>query len=90
MSKRRKNSRFTKTDVNTICEMQRKIDAYECYILGLVGHTSLNTSTKDYMVPLRGTEMDERVNVAWRNITKMKEKLEEAIYGDTRKSLFNV
>ena len=33
MSKRRKKSRFTKTDVNTICELQRKIDIYEGFVL---------------------------------------------------------
>ena len=73
MSKRRKKSRFTKTDVNVICEMQRKIDAYEDYIMVLFAHTQKHTSKCAFM---KGTEMDEWVNGAVRNIDKMKEEIE--------------
>ena len=77
MSKRRKKSRFTKTDVNTICELQRKIDIYESYILALVGHSSPKRDTRQYVVCIMGTKMDEWVSMAWENITKLKEKYRE-------------
>ena len=78
MSKRRnRKSRLTKTDVNTICEMQRKIFAYESYIIALVGQSSLNRDTKQYVVCIMGTEMDDWVKMAWENIEEMKDKIKK-------------
>ena len=74
MSKKRSKSRLTKTDINTICEMQRLIDAYESYIIGLVGFVNRN-KPNHYVVLLRGTEMDDFVNKIWNDIKKMKEEL---------------
>ena len=68
---RKKKSRLTKTDVNRICEMQRKIDAYESYIIGLAGFSSLDKEVR-YVVIEAGTEMDYFVGKVWRNIEKMK------------------
>ena len=73
MSKKRKKSRFTKTDVNTICEMQKKIDAYESYIMGLAGFSSpTKTTEKNYVILLHNTDMDDWVQQAWENIETMK------------------
>lgn len=70
MSKRRnRKSRLTKTDVNAICELQRKVDAYEEYIMGLVGLIQHRGETK-YIVLERGYEIDECVNTAWNNYMK--------------------
>ena len=77
MSKRRNKSRFTKTDVNTICAMQRKIDAYESYIMALAGGTSPNKDIKQLAVIIIGTDMDDWVSMAWNNIRKMKDELAE-------------
>lgn len=73
MSKKRKKSRFTKTDMNTICEMQKKIDAYESYIMGLAGFSSpTKTTEKNYVILLHNTDMDDWVQQAWENIKTMK------------------
>jgi len=73
MSKKRKKSRFTKTDINTICEMQKKIDAYESYIMGLAGFSSpTKTTEKNYIILLHNTDMDDWVQQAWENIKTMK------------------
>ena len=73
MSKKRKKSRFTKTDINTICEMQKKIDAYESYIMGLAGFSSpTKTTEKNYVILLHNTDMDDWVQQAWENIKTMK------------------
>lgn len=69
MSKRRNKSRLTKTDVNTICEMQRKIDAYEEYIIGLCELIHHRGETQ-YAVLLRDTDMDSAVNHAWNEYKK--------------------
>lgn len=69
MSKRRNKSRLTKTDVNTICEMQRKIDVYEEYIIGLCGLIQ-HRGKMQYVVLLRGTDMDSAVNQAWNEYQK--------------------
>ena len=61
---RRKSSRLTKTDINAICEMQRKIDAYEGYIIGLCG--LIQHRGKGFpIVLLRDTPMDEWICQAW-------------------------
>ena len=77
MSSRRKNkSRLTRTDVNTICEMQRKIDAYESYIKGLFGLAQRENPT-ERLVFLCGTDFDDEVNQCWRYIKEMKKELIE-------------
>lgn len=75
MSKRKSKSRFTKTDVNTICELQRKIDAYENYILCLFHHTTKHSKTEMPIPIMHGTDMDDFVSMAVNNIWKMKEEL---------------
>lgn len=74
MSKKRNKSRLTKTDVNAICELQRKVDAYEEYIMGLVGLIQHRGETK-YIVLERGYEMDEWVNTAWNAYMKQVEEM---------------
>ena len=59
-------------DVDAICELQRRIDAYEFYIIGLAGHSSPDRDSGRYAIPFRGTEMDEWVRLAWSNITELK------------------
>ena len=77
MSKKsNKKSRLTKTDVNTICEMQRKIDAYESYIKGLFGLAQREKPT-ERLVFLCGTDLDDEVNHCWRYIKEMKKELIE-------------
>lgn len=76
MSKKRKKSRFTKTDVNTICELQRKIDAYESYIIGLYGLVQ-HRSAKKYIVILRGTELDDWVNGCHNMLMELIEEAEQ-------------
>ena len=75
MSKRKSKSRFTKTDVNTICELQRKIDVYENYILCLFHHTKESSKIGEATFFMHGTDMDEWVNMAVRNIWKIKKEL---------------
>lgn len=70
MSKRSKKSRLTKTDVNAICELQRKIDAYESYIVALF-HV-LSSSDKKPLVLLKGTELDSFVSKAFRSAAKLR------------------
>ena len=74
MSKRRNKSRLTKTDVNTICEMQRKIDIYEEYIVGLCGLIQHRGKMR-YVVLLRDTDMDDFVNMAWRTYLNQAKEL---------------
>lgn len=83
MSKKRNKSRLTKTDVNTICEMQKKIDAYESYLSGLWVHSLKGRDTTNYVVLMIGTDLDNLVNETWNNIRVMKEKLEK--YENTKK-----
>lgn len=68
---KRKKSRFTKTDVNTICEMQRKIDAYEDFILALSGLVQRRDSNMRYVAILKDTEMDEWMTLIWKNCEEM-------------------
>ena len=74
MSKRKNKSRLTKTDVNAICEMQRKIDAYEDLIMGLCGYIQ-HEADKKYVVILKGTDMDEWVISAWQKFTELMKEL---------------
>lgn len=74
---KKEKSRLTKTDVNAICEMQRKIDAYENYIMGLFGLTQRKYNpNKIFVIPLAGTDLDDCVNTTWNRIKEMKEELD--------------
>ena len=79
----KKKSRLTRTDVNAICELQRKIDAYESYIIGLHGLFQRRGSTK-WVILQRGTELDDLVNQCWNDIEEMKSRLQryEKLYGE--------
>ena len=75
---KKKKSRLTKTDVNAICEMQRKIDAYENYIIGLCGLVQKKYNpNKCYVIPLSGTPLDDLVSNTWNTIKEMKKELNE-------------
>lgn len=75
MSKKRKKSRLTKTDVNTICEMQRKITVYENYIVAMSGMIQRRDEIIEPVLLLNDTPMDEWMNTAWRELREMKEEL---------------
>ena len=79
MSKKRKNkSRLTKTDVNTICEMQKKIVAYENYICAMCGMIQHREDLKFHPILLRNdTPMDDWMNIAWDGLQEMKKELLE-------------
>lgn len=76
MSKRRKKSRFTKTDVNTICEMQRKIERYESYIQAICGYVQ-HRGDKHFVCVMRGTDMDSWMEQCWSGISHLFEELEK-------------
>jgi len=76
MSKKRK-SRFTKTDVNVICEMQRKIDAYEDFILALAGLVQHKDPKRRYIPILKNTEMDGWMNQIWLDCEEMIKTINE-------------
>jgi hypothetical protein len=75
MSKRKKKSRLTRTDVNAICEMARKIYAYEDYILCIFGHTQKGRNARHIL--MRGTEMDGWVDDAVIRIDKYMDRIKE-------------
>lgn len=75
MSKKRKKSRLTKTDVNTICEMQRKITVYENYIVAMSGMIQRRDEIIEPVLLLNDTPMDEWMNTAWRELREMKKEL---------------
>ena len=79
MSKKRKNkSRLTKTDVNTICEMQKKIDAYENYICAVCGMIQHREDLKfKPILLLNDTPMDDWMNISWNGLREMKKELLE-------------
>ena len=79
MSKKRKNkSRLTKTDVNTICEMQKKIDAYENYICAMCGMIQHREDLKfKPILLLNDTPMDDWMNISWNGLREMKKELLE-------------
>jgi hypothetical protein len=64
MSKKRKKSRFIKSDVNAICELQRKVEIYESYIVALAGYVQ-HRGEKQFVCLLGGTEIDDIVNQCW-------------------------
>ena len=78
MSKRRNKSRLMKTDVNIICEMQRKIDAYESYIVGLCGLIQ-HEGKEDRIVILQDTEMDKWVNEAFNTYKEQMKELNKSL-----------
>ena len=71
----KKKSRLTKTDVSTICEMQRKIDAYENYIIAILGMIRHRESRAEPILLEFGTPMDDWMNTAWNGLIEMKEEL---------------
>ena len=72
MKKRNRKSRFTKTDVNALCEMQRKIDAYENFIIAICGVTQWKDKrTERFVLIRRGTDLDEWMDMAWKNIHQL-------------------
>lgn len=78
MSKKRKNkSRLTKTDVNTICEMQRKITVYENYIVAMYGMIQRRDALIEPVLLLNDTPMDEWMSTAWNGLREMKKELLE-------------
>ena len=79
MGKKRKNkSRLTRTDVNTICEMQRKIDAYENYIISICGMIQHKDDLKFRPILIEcDTPMDAWMNISWVKIQEMKKELIE-------------
>lgn len=76
MSKRNKKSRLTKTDVNTICEMQRKIDAYEDFIVAICGLMK-HREPRKFACLIKGTDMDDWMQMAWRDCVKLIEECKE-------------
>ena len=83
MSKRRNKSRFTKTDVNTICEMQRKIDAYEDFIVGICGLIQ-HRGKERFLSILKGTPMDDLMNIAWSIYMEQARELPDACSEKTK------
>ena len=78
MGKKRKNkSRLTRTDVNTICEMQRKITAYENYIVAMSEMIRHKDNMSEPVLLLNDTPMDDFMNDAWRGLREMKKELLE-------------
>ena len=76
--KRNKKSRLTKTDVNIICEMQRKIDAYENYICAMCGMIQHREDLKfKPILLLNDTPMDDWMNMSWNGLQEMKKELIE-------------
>ena len=66
MAKKKNKSRLTKTDVNAICELQRKVDAYELYLQCIV---FLLCSKEPYGgVPIQNTPMDDTMQMIWHKI----------------------
>lgn len=79
MSKR-KRSRLTRTDVSTICEMQRKICAYENYLVGLCKLIQHRGELQRAVI-LCDTPMDDFVNTAWNTYKNQSKELKhESIY----------
>ena len=77
MSKKRNKSRLTKTDVNTICEMQKKIDAYENYIVSMCEMIRHKDNMSEPVFLLCYTPMDEWMDDSWRRLREMKKELIE-------------
>ena len=78
MSKKRKNkSRLTKTDVNTICEMQKKIVAYENYICAMCGLIQRREDLEFKPILLLDTPMDDWMSISWTGLQEMKKELLE-------------
>jgi hypothetical protein len=76
--KRNKKSRLTKTDVNTICEMQRKITVYENYIVAMCGMIQHKEDLKFRPILVENdTPMDAWMNISWIELQEMKKELIE-------------
>ena len=70
MSKKRK-SRFTKTDVNAICEMQRKIDAYEDFIIALNGMVRRKDPSYKYICFVKNVMVQDNMDDLWSNCEEL-------------------
>lgn len=78
INKRKNKSRLTKTDVNTICEMQKKIDAYENYISAMCVMIQHREDLKfKPILLLNDTPMDDWMNISWNGLQEMKKELIE-------------
>ena len=77
MGKRRNKSRLTKTDVGAICEMQRKITAYENYIVAMCSMIQNRDILNEPALLLNDTPMDCWMNESWRGLREMKKELME-------------
>ena len=77
MGKRRNKSRLTKTDVGAICEMQRKITAYENYIVAMCAMIQNRDILNEPALLLNDTPMDCWMNESWRGLREMKKDLLE-------------
>jgi len=77
MSKKRKNkSRLTKTDVNAICEMQKKISSYENFIFAMFDMIQHRPDLRfEPILMLTGTPMDDWMSQSWVNLREMKKEL---------------
>ena len=76
MNKRKNKSRLTKTDVNAICELQRKVDTYESYIMCLVSSIQ-HKFEPDYRlgIIIRDDDMAKWVNQGWQQLREIKKEL---------------
>ena len=77
MSKKRKKSRLTKTDVEAICEMQRKITSYENYIVAMCEMIRHKDNMSEPVLLLCCTPMDDWMDDSWRRLREMKKELLE-------------
>lgn len=66
-----------RSGVEAICEMQRKIDAYETYIMSFVGITTSKEKSEKDVTLLQGTDMDEWASQVVRNIRSMWDRIDE-------------
>ena len=63
--------------MNTICEMQRKITAYENYIVAMSEMIRHKDNMSEPVLLLNDTPMDDFMNDAWRGLREMKKELLE-------------
>lgn len=75
MAKKRNKSRLCKKDVDTICKMQRTIDAYENYLTGLMYFAINGTKGSKPVVLMLNTDMDHVVNSAYEHINVLHETI---------------
>ena len=69
---KKNKSRLTKTDVDSICQLQRKVDAYEMYLQRIMNCVCTERQITD--IVLMHTPMDDVVQMIYSRIRLMKEK----------------